>query len=73
MTLAEMPAVGSRWRYPGWNNPDWTGPWEVVAVGEPGYESMRAIKLKRVALDKAGDRKIHEADIQFWPGGWVPA
>lgn len=72
--LVGLPAVGSRWRYPPWNNPEYTGPWEVEAVGVPGEEAVSVVALRRVAAPPRGGRRLrHETPTVAWPGSWVPA
>lgn len=65
--MSALPAIGSRWRYPGWTAATHTGPWEVTAADVPGEEG-RVVRLRRVA-----DGREHEALVAFWPSGWVRA
>lgn len=73
--LPDPPAVGSLWEYPAWTNGDYTGPWRVESVGQHHPESevphTWRIVLKRVELDRNGRELDHDADLRFWPGGWV--
>lgn len=74
--LPTPPAVGTYWQFAHWNNPDYTGPWEVVAhmhVDESEVPPEFRILLRRYqSVTLTGERKLTEADLRFWPGGWVP-
>lgn len=70
MPPIDLPEIGSRWIFPPWNNPDFTGVWEVVTLGiyEPEGEGP-SIALRR----DEGRRQVTYALIAFWPGSWEPA
>jgi hypothetical protein len=64
-----LPEVGSMWVFPPWNNPDYTGPWEVITLGVYDEEGGPNVVLRRCA----GRRQITSSLIAFWPGSWEPA
>lgn len=66
--MKDPPLVGSCWEYPRWNNPQYTGPWEVEAVGVRGEEALSVVVLRRIDAP----RLRHETPTVAWPGGWVP-
>lgn len=62
------PEIGSLWRFPGWTNPEYMGAWRVTEIGVETEEIPAPFGILLEQVDKL--RKVTEADLRFWPGGW---